>query len=180
MKQIAIFVFLLLAAATLHAQEHDFDYLLGDWEFTADSIDYGKYGGFWSAMPLETGQILDQYRVTDGHGKTWASTISLRAYNAAKKEWELVSTNKNNGVRDFGTAHREGNEMHIEQTFGASSEHPSVWHIRYYDIEPNHFLWDGDCSRDGGKTWKRCLHIDAHRIGPARSLGTLAPTMKPQ
>ena len=158
--------------------EHDFDYLLGDWEFTADSAQWGKNHGFWSAMKLETGQVLDQYRVTGDNGETYASTISLRAYNAAKEEWELVSTNTNNGVRDFGTAHRDGNEMRIEQTFGASSKHPSLWHIRYHDIEADHFLWDGDCSNDGGKTWKRCLHIEARRIGPPRSLGTLAPTKK--
>jgi len=178
-------ILLLLCNVALHAQpkpsdphEHDFDYLLGDWEFTADSSQWGKNHGFWSAMKLETGQVLDQYRVTGDNGETYASTISLRAYDEARKEWELVSTNTNNGVRDFGTAHRDGNEMRIEQTFGASGKHPSLWHIRYHDIEADHFLWDGDCSNDGGKTWKRCLHIEARRIGPPRSLGTLAPTKK--
>ena len=176
---------LVVSSIALHGQskpadprEHDFDYLLGDWEFTADSPKWGKHHGFWSAMRLETGQIIDQYRVTGDHGETYSSTISLRAFNAARKEWELVSTNTDNGLRDFGTAHREGNEMRIEQTFGASSPQPSLWHIRYHDIETDHFLWDGDCSSDGGKTWRRCLHIEARRIGPPRSLGMLAPTAR--
>jgi hypothetical protein len=184
MRRIASLL-LFFAAANLQAQpkssdphEHDFDYLLGDWEFTADSSEWGKSHGFWSAVRLETGQIIDQYRVTGDTGETYASTITLRAYNAARKEWELVSTNTNNGLRDSGTAHRDGNEMRLEQTFGASTKRPFVWHIRYHDIAADHFLWDGDCSSDAGKTWNRCLHIEAHRIGPPRSLGSLAPTMK--
>lgn len=183
MRRILCCLLLFVAAAALaqdkkpNPHEHDFDYLLGDWEFKAEHFKWGKFGGFWSAVKLETGQVLDQYRVV-GNGKTIASTISLRAYDAARDEWELVSTDGDNGVRDFGTAHRDGNEMKIEQTFGASSMFPSVWHIRYHDIEADHFLWDGDCSFDGGKTWKRCLHIEATRIGPPRSLGTLAPVKR--
>ena len=30
----------------------DFDYLLGDWEFTATDGEYGTYGGYWSALRL--------------------------------------------------------------------------------------------------------------------------------
>ena len=35
------------AAIDARFEQHkgDFDYLLGDWQFTADSKDYGKYGG---------------------------------------------------------------------------------------------------------------------------------------
>ena len=37
------------AASKAHA--HDFDYLLGDWEFTAVNRD-GKFRGLWSAVRL--------------------------------------------------------------------------------------------------------------------------------
>ena len=39
--------------ASYAAHKSDFDYLLGDWEFTAESRDYGKFGGRWSAVRLD-------------------------------------------------------------------------------------------------------------------------------
>lgn len=83
------------------------------------------------------------------------------------------------GLRDFGTAHRVGAEMRIEQTFGVMSPQPSVWRIRYYNIQPDRFSWTADHSVDGGKTWtKEYLPIEARRIGPACSFGPLAPARK--
>jgi len=83
------------------------------------------------------------------------------------------------GLRDFGTARRVGNEMLIEQKFGVMSEEPSISMIRYYNIQPDRFSWVADRSVNGGKTWeKENLRIEARRIGPARSLGPLAPAQE--
>jgi hypothetical protein len=74
------------------------------------------------------------------------------------------------------TGRRVGAEIHIEQRFGVMSDQPSTWKIRYYDIQPDRFSWIADRSTDGGKTWQaKHQTIDARRIGPARSLGPLAP-----
>jgi len=79
-------------------------------------------------------------------------------------------------LQNVGTARKVGAEMHIEQKFGVMSQTPSSWRIRYYDIRPDRFSWAADRSTDGGKTWdKNHLTIEARRIGPARSLGALAP-----
>jgi hypothetical protein len=56
--------------AAFQAHKGDFDYLLGDWEFNAESHDYGKFSGRWSAVRLEGGQILDEYRVLGKVGET--------------------------------------------------------------------------------------------------------------
>ena len=45
--------------ASYAAHKGEFDYLLGDWEFTATSKQYGKFRGLWSAVRLDKGQILD-------------------------------------------------------------------------------------------------------------------------
>jgi hypothetical protein len=64
--------------------------------------------------------------------------------------------------------------MHIEQRFGVMSQNPSLWRIRYYNIQPDSFSWTGDRSADNGKTWeKNYLQIEARRIGKTRSLGRL-------
>ena len=47
--------------ASFAAHKGEFDYLLGDWEFTGTNQQYGKIHGLWSAVRLEKGQILDEY-----------------------------------------------------------------------------------------------------------------------
>ena len=166
--------------ASYEAHRGDFDYLLGDWEFTSVSREFGTGRGYWSAVRLAEGaQILDEYRVVGDSGQTYYVSSTLRAYNAVLDQWELVSAESGTGLQNVGTAHRIGAEMHIEQKFGVMSPNPSFWRIRYYDIRPDRFSWTGDRSTDGGKTWVTdFLRIEARRIGPPRSLGPLAPAKK--
>ena len=104
----------------------------------------------------------------------------LRGYNAHLDRWELVSAEPGAGLQSVGTGRKVGAEMHIEQKFGLMTPKPSLWRIRYYDIRPDRFSWAADVSFDGGKTWQKDhLKIEARRIGPARSLGPLAPFRKP-
>lgn len=166
--------------ASYDAHHNEFDYLLGDWEFSSVSKEFGKGRGFWSAVRLAEGaQILDEYRVVGDHGETYYASSTLRAYNAVLDQWELISAESGTGLQNVGTARKVGAEMHIEQKFGVMSPQPSLWQIRYYDIRPDRFSWSADRSVDGGKTWeKNHLQIEARRIGPPRSLGQLAPPRK--
>lgn len=157
----------------------DFNYLLGDWQFTAVSREYGDMRGFWSATRLDEGQVLDEYRIVGDSGETYYVTTTIRAYNAVLDRWELIGMDSGNGLQDFGTGRRSGSEVHIEQRFGVMSDKPSTWRIRYYDIGSDRFSWAADRSLDGGKTWeKNHQTIQARRIGPPRSLGPLAPAKK--
>lgn len=165
--------------ASYEAHRADFDYLLGDWEFTSEHKDYGKFEGRWSAVRLDTGQILDEYRVLDSEGRTYYATSTIRAYNATADRWELVGMDGGGGLQDFGTGHLVNGEMHIEQKFGMAGGKPTILRIRYYNIQPDRFSWSADRSTDGGKTWISSFQrIEARRIGPARSLGALAPAPK--
>jgi hypothetical protein len=160
----------------LNGAEKEFDYLLGDWEFTSEDKEYGKLRGYWSAVKLAEGQILDEYRVVGDDGETYYVTSTLRNYNKFLARWELIGSEPGSGLQDFGTAKRVGGEMHIEQTFGVAGGKPSMMRIRYFNIRPDAFSWAGDRSTDGGKTWvKNHLTIEARRIGPARTLPSLAP-----
>ena len=165
--------------ASFNEHKGDFDYLLGDWEYTADSKQYGKFGGYWSAVKLADGQVLDEYRVTGDNGDTFYVTTSLRNYNKFADRWELVGADAGSGMQDFGTARRVGREMHIEQKFSVASGEPAIMRIRYYNIEKDRFSWTADRSTDGGKTWvENYMQIEARRIGPPRSLDPLAPARK--
>jgi hypothetical protein len=162
--------------ASYNAHKGEFDYLLGDWQFEAQSKQWGKLYGYWSAVRLAEGQILDEYRIVGDSGQTYYVTTTLRAYNAVKDQWELVGMDAGNGINDMGTARKVGDEIHIEQRFGVLGATPSTWRIRYFNIRPDGFSWVGDRTTDGGKTWEaKYLQIEARRIGPPRELGALAP-----
>ena len=170
--------------ASFLAHQGDFDYLLGDWEFTSVSKEYGAGHGFWSALRLpddESGAVvLDEYRVVGDSGQTYYVTRTLRAYNANLDRWELVSTEGSAGLQNVGTGQRVGAEMHIEQRFGVGGPTPSLWRIRYYDIRPDRFSWTADRSTDEGRTWStEHLKIEARRIGPRRTMSPLAPGRRP-
>lgn len=161
------------------AHQGDFDYLLGDWEFTSESKQYGKFDGRWSAVRLATGQILDEYRVLGKDGETIHVSTTIRSYNSALDRWELIGMDRGGGLQDFGTAQRAGDEMQLEQRFGVAGGSPVTLRIRYYGIKVDRFSWMADRSADGGKTWMTDFQrIEAHRIGPPRSLGALAPAPK--
>ena len=166
--------------ASIKAHQGDFDYLLGDWEFTTMSREHGKGRGYWSAVRLSEGQILDEFRIVGDQGETYYVTTTLRAYNAVMDRWELVGMNSGEGLQDIGTATRVGAEIHLEQRFGVMSPEPSTWRIRYFDIRPDRFSWTADRSTDGGKTWvTRFQQIESRRIGPPRPMAPLAPARKP-
>ena len=175
-------VLLMMASATAaqapsptRSGERDFDYLLGDWTFTATSKQYGKFNGRWSAVRLATGQLLDEYRIVDDKGGTVYVTATIRNYNAKSGKWELIGMDGSNGLQDFGTGERVGSEMHIEQRFGVAGGKPTTLRIRYYDITPDSFSWNADQSTDAGKTWtKDFQHIDARRVGSPRTMPPLA------
>ena len=196
MRAIAAGVALLLLAPVLAAQaprpsdqelearmalhRGDFDYLLGQWTFTAQHQHYGRFRGSWTAVRLEgPATILDEYRATGDTGETYAVSNTLRVYNAVADQWELVSVDGGDGLRNIGTAHMVGDEMRIEQTFGATSPEPSQWRIRYYHIRPDGFSWAADRSTDNGRTWvTNYMQIEATRIGPPPRVAPLAPARR--
>lgn len=163
--------------ASYEAHKGDFDYLLGDWEFSAKNKVRGAFHGYWSAVRLgDNAEILDEYRVVGDKGETFYSTNTLRNYNAVLDQWELISLEDGVGLHDFGTGHKEGGEMHIEQRFGVMGDKPSLWRIRYYNIQPDRFSWSADRSLDDGKTWdKDYMVLEARRVGPARTLAPVIP-----
>ena len=168
--------------ALVQAHKGDFDYLLGDWEFTGTrKMPSGdqKFRGVWSAVRLADGQVLDEYRVVGDAGETWYVTTTLRNYNAFADCWELVGASPGQGLQDFGTAQREGAEVRIEQRFGVASGKPHTWRIRYHGIQADRFSWTADRSTDGGVTFvKDYQQIEARRTGPARTMDALAPASR--
>lgn len=170
----ALVLALALPASAQSKPEHDFDYLLGEWEFTASNIEFSNFRGLWSAVRLPDGQIMDEFRVAGDSGETYYASITIRNYSKAQNRWELITAEPNGGLRDFGTAQRVGDEIRIEQRLGTGSGQPSIWRIRYYNITKDKFSWIADRSNDEGKNWiQSYMSIEARRIGPPRSVPRL-------
>jgi hypothetical protein len=161
---------------SIDAHKAEFDYLLGDWEFTAVSKQWGQFNGRWSAVKLAEGQILDEFRILDDQGGTVFVTTTIRNWNADQDQWELIGADPGDGLRDLGIGHWVAGEMRIEQTINVARGNPLMSRIRYHHIRPDAFSWVADRSTDGGKTWVIASQaIEARRVGPARSLGALVP-----
>src|SRR5438045_2179519 len=69
--------------ASYDAHHADFDYLLGDWEFTAVNRQYGTSRGFWSAVRLDDGQDVD-HELPDVRGPPHRTGAHLGAAGASK------------------------------------------------------------------------------------------------
>lgn len=166
--------------AAYEAHKGDFDYLLGDWEFTGTNRQYGKLHGYWSAARLVEGaQLIDEYRIVGDNAETYYVTHTIRSYNSSLDRWELVGLETGSGLQNFGTGVRQGDEVHIEQKFGVGGQNPSTWRIRYSNIRPDSFSWSADRSTDDGKTWtKDFQQLEVHRIGPARTMGPMTSPKK--
>jgi hypothetical protein len=166
-------------AANVKAHKADFDYLLGQWKFSAVSKQYGKFEGLWTAMKLPGGEILDEYAILDGKGAKMYVSTTIRAYNAVLDQWELIGTDEARGLHDFGSGHRTPGGFEIEQTFGVMSPEPSTWRIHYRNIKPDSFSWSADRTTDGGKTWVTDFQtIEARRVAAAYDVAVFAPSPK--
>src|SRR2546422_4315978 len=56
--------------ASYEAHQGDFDYLLGDWEFSSVSREFGNGRGYWSAV-----RVLDQWDLVSTEGATGLQNI---------------------------------------------------------------------------------------------------------
>ena len=149
--------------------EHDFDFLLGKWEFTAESKVPGvppTYRGRWTAE--RTGDetlVEDDFAAFDERGSRVYLGVTLRAFDAKVKRWttafvEPVRYLEGPAAKwSLGSAWREGNEVRE-----ASLDVPNRARARFFDIAPDHFRWSMDRSADGGRTWiTDVLRVQARR-----------------
>jgi hypothetical protein len=89
--------------------------------------------------------------------------MTYRVFNPTKSDWEVQGVALQRGVWQPGVSWSDGKDRFLVQE---NLERKTLVRIRYYSIEPNHFLWRADGSSDGGKTWMRdVMLIEATRTG---------------
>ena len=147
----------------------DYDFLVGTWGFTfqarrRDGTFTSAFPGHWVFTRKETGGqgvLLEDHWRPDDATATWeAGTWTYRAYNPARKLWEMQGINTNVGAWQPGLMWTAGDSRLLTEWYG-----PMLVRFRYFAIAPDRFLWRADATFDRGKTWIRDYWtMEAHRI----------------
>lgn len=147
----------------------DYDFLVGTWRFTfqarrQDGAFTPAFTGHWVFSRKQTGDqgvLLEDHWRPDDPSATWdAGTWTYRVYNPERKLWEMQGVNTNAGAWQPGLMWTDGDSRLLTEWYG-----PMLVRFRYFDIEPDTFLWRADATFDRGKTWIRDYWtMEAHRI----------------
>ena len=149
-------------ASQSESTEHDFDFLLGTWEFIAESKLAGvppKYPGRWTAARTGAGALVeDDFVVVDDQGVRRYLGVTVRAFDAQTKRWTTAFVVPPGATWSIGRAWREGSE--IAETPEDSAKGTRA---RFLDIASDHFTWIMEQSKDAGKTWATMVRVQARR-----------------
>lgn len=147
----------------------DYDFLVGSWRFTfqarrRDGAFYPPFTGHWVFAKKQTGGqgvLLEDHWRPDDPSATWdAGTWTYRAWNPARKLWEMQGINTNTGAWQPGLMWTAGSSRLLTEWYG-----PMLVRFRYFAIEADHFLWRADATFDRGQTWiLDYWTMEAHRI----------------
>lgn len=151
-----------VTAVSLEGSEHDFDFLLGSWEFTAESKLPGApptYPGRWTGERTGNGALVeDDFIVIDDQGVRRYLGVTIRAFDAKTKHWTTAFVVPPAATWKLGTAWREGNDI-AEGPLDSTKK----TRARFADIASDHFTWSMDQSTDGGTTWVNMVRVRARR-----------------
>lgn len=151
-----------------------FDFLVGEWTVDVTSKAPNappSYKGVWRAWKTLNGLgIIDEYSVSDDSDRVVYSGTTLRAFDTRSGTWTMRYVDQFAGQTGRWSdlvGRKEGQEIHAEQRGRTSDGRTTILKIRYFDIQPDHFSWAADQSRDGGASWLRdYLRIKATRRVP--------------
>jgi hypothetical protein len=147
-----------------------FAFLVGDWRCEAKvRVDDGKWQAFEAAWVgrfiLDGYAIADEYRMTDSAGELIVLGMNLRAYDPARKAWNIKWLNGLSGTWvDLGPAELGGVQYDGESISYVFQE-PMAGHAytraTYTNISQTHFTWRGEKSEDA-KAWSEFMVVEAY------------------
>lgn len=157
-------------AQGLPPKAHQFDFLVGEWDFQHDmTLPSGKEVRFpakETAVYMLGGHAVMEYTWydVDTHHPDEATTI-VRLYNRNMRQWEsLYCDNRSNGLLHFAGV-KEGDAIVLHELAADAADVPwNRW--TFHDIGPKHYGWYDLTSRDRGETWAKTWTIEADRATP--------------
>jgi hypothetical protein len=162
--------FAIADSARLAGTPADYDAVLGVWHFTfqgrkPDGTYNPPFTGHWTFRKRPGSRVVieDQWRRDNPDLPYDAGTVTYRAFNPARKLWEVQGTSTNNDAPWApGVGWSDSGNRYLVQYYGG----PRVMRFRYFAIDPNRFLWRADMSGDSGATWVRDAWVmEVTRVG---------------
>ncbi|HEV2577984.1 MAG TPA: hypothetical protein VGU25_12310 [Acidobacteriaceae bacterium] len=126
-----------------------------------------RFDALWEGRwALDGHAIVDEYRMFGANGETLVLGVNIRAYDVAKKQWNikwldaLLGRWTDLGSQELGGVHFEGASVSYQ------FREPMVGHTftraTYTDISDQHFTWRGESSEDG-KEWTEFMVVECER-----------------
>ena len=148
-----------------------FTFLIGKWRCEAK---VQLPGGAWVTWPatwegryiLDGYAIADEYRMWDAEGKLVVLGVNIRAYDAARKSWNmkwlhgLLGKWIDLGSEELGGVRVEGSSI-IYKLKELATEH-EITRATYTVVSPDHFRWRGEKCEDG-KNWSEFVVVECYR-----------------
>ncbi|HEV8150757.1 MAG TPA: hypothetical protein VGP61_11280 [Gemmatimonadales bacterium] len=145
----------------------DYDFLIGFWHFrfqwrNPDGSYGDTFSGHWSFEKKPGGLLIeDRFRGDDASTPMGVGTYTYRSFDPERKLWQMLGTRSTGGEFALGLTWSDDSNRYAIQHYGSA-----IMRIRYFALQPNHFLWRADRSEDGGKTWLLdAWMMEAARIG---------------
>jgi hypothetical protein len=158
-------------ATSMESELSRFAFLVGSWRCKADvKPAEGKwltYEATWRGRYILDGRAIeDEYRMFDAAGKTIVLGMNYRAYNAAKRIWNikwldaLTGTWLDLGPPELGGVTVDGNS--ISYAFKEPMAGHAYTRATYTNVSESRFTWRGESSEDG-RSWRDFMVIEAYR-----------------
>lgn len=123
--------------------EHQFDFWHGEWD--ASWGDNGK--GINRVEMILNGKVVQEnFTAPDLVG------MSVSCYDPERKLWCQTWVDNTGSYLDFTGKFEDGKMILVRDALinGQACKQRMIW----YNIEPNQFDWNWECSDDDGKTWQ--------------------------
>ena len=149
-----------------------FEFLIGEWRFQArvkvSDESHQTFEGTWVGRYILDGYaIADEYRMVDAKGEVVVLGMNFRAYDAAKRVWNIRWLNGLTGTWTDLVSDELGGVVFGEQSVTYAFKEPTAdqayTRATYTSVSEDHFTWRGDQSVDG-KSWGEFMVVEAFRV----------------
>ena len=150
----------------LGAQAQVFDRFIGTWDL--DCVLYGgkgevkRFSGQWIFGWVLDGKLEQDVIITGGEGERRPRGTTLRFYDARSRNWRIVWIAPESGNVAILKGGAVGDRIVLEGVDANSG----TFRWSFNDIHRDSFVWRGEVSVDGGKTWRLEQEMRLKRRNP--------------
>jgi hypothetical protein len=125
------------------------------------------FAAAWEGRWILDGHVIaDEYRMFGGGGEVLVLGLNVRAYDAARKSWNIKWLDALSGrwtdlgPEELGGVHFDG--ASVSYRFREPMMGHALTRATYTNISERHFTWRGESSEDG-KVWKEFMVVECER-----------------